>query len=117
MITIIRLTLNEPVVTHVAGRFGDVLADFSATALSGQVLFVVDGSRVLQLKRTPNDRCLIGEATGYQIIGIHDALRGDDGLSLYKYTTRSIALDRMLAVLGEKYPAPIEVEELPMIKL
>lgn len=124
MITVIRLGQTAELVA--VTRCAD-LPDGLAVAAHPRmgVSFIVEGSVVRRL--TPNGRtkdsdaavsswCL-EEASGCQVIRLYDALRGDDDPELYRFTVRSIALERMLEVLEERYPAPNEVEALPRIKL
>jgi hypothetical protein len=75
--------------------------------------FLVEGERVARLAHDPDLGWRLREATGFQIIGLDDALNG--AKELYRLATRPIALAKLLQTLEQFGQS--EIEELPVIRL
>ncbi len=109
MITIIAMMPAGPVVTHHDASVYDGAAYVFAIGLDLTAFIVERGEHEVKVVRVERcgDTCLAVDASGYHVIHLHDKLRPDE--SLYTFTTRTLAIERLVAVLDEDHPAPVDV--------
>lgn len=111
--TLISLCDGRFSVEHLAGL--DLERGLVVAAVRGAGLTVVverkqHETRVFRLETTARGQRFCTEASGFHLIWLYEKL--SDGDYLYKFTTRTVALARLLALLDEKYPTkPFLMEE------
>ncbi len=93
-----------PVVTHHDACAYDGAAYIFAIGLD-LTAFIVERTehemKVVRVERC-GDTCLAADASGYHVIHLHDKLR--PGEPMYTFTTRTLAIERLVAVLDEDHP-------------